>query len=1508
MKTTNIEDIYSLASTQREMLFWSLVPREAGTFVGQFSCLLRGRLNYAAFEAAWRAVIQRHSILRTAFIWERVKEHMQVVMRSAGLPVRRYDCSSVPNLFRDGQLGLFLKKHREKDFDLRKAPLLRISLIEAEENTLRFILEFHHILLDGWSVPIVVGEMLHLYSTFCQGIPGTLPPTRPYKEYIVWLWRQDLSTARSFWEERLRGFSSPTPLPLDHSRGSRGLCQQAHAREEFRLPQDVSTALQSMAREHRFTISTLLQGAWGLLLGCHCGERDIVFGATVSGRSPKIDGIESMVGLFINTLPVRLAVDANCELLSWLENVQRRHAEMCQYEYTPLLDIQRWSAVKPGTLLFDSIVVCENYPVDMSLRQGVVDLALEDVRADEMTPFALSLLASPDLRATLIYDQRRFSKATIIRLLLHFRRILESLPLYVHRRLGEIPFLTEPEGHQLLVEWNDTEAAYPENAGIHELFEAQTARTPDAIALAFGTRQVSYRELNRRADCLANHLRCFGVGPETVVGVCLDRSLEMVVALLGILKAGGAYLPLDPGNPGERLKFQVDDAGVKLLLTQAALAERFRGWQVPTIRLDVGWEKIAATAYQCPVTTATPRNLAYVIYTSGSTGRPKGVMVDHRALCNQIVWLARCFELSGADAVLQKTSFTFDASVWEFFAPLAVGARLVLADLGGQGDTDYLVNAIREYGITFLEGVPALLRVLCECADLVACHSLRTVFSGGEALLPEVRDHFQASSKARLCNTYGPTETCNCITYCSCDRGQNQGLVPIGRPIANTQIYIAGPDGEPAPTGVCGELRVGGVCLARGYLGQPDTTAECFIPNPFGGASGERLYCTGDLTQYLPDGNIEFIGRRDGQVKIRGCRIEVGEVEAVLSCHPAVSQVVVAPQEGASHEKRLVAYVTGRDGEIPETSELRRFLQEHVPDYMIPSVFVSVPSLPMTASGKIDRCALPALCGARPALAEEYVAPRTDTERTLAETWSQVLGCSQVGIHDNFFELGGDSLLVVRVLYEAQNRGLKVTIRQMLEHQTIEELAQVATAAEDEGMGSATHVGPAPLLPSQQWLLERNLPDPQNYNEAWVLKTTRRFSARVLEQAVRSLSRHHDTLHVRLERVPQGWRQVFEEPGHGAVFSEVDLTSLARSHRVRLLPVLLREARRSLNLAAGPLVRFVHFRLGPYGAGRLLVVVSHMVHDGMSAIILLSDLAMAYRSVHQGVAPQLLPPTTSSKLWAERLYAYAQTSDARAELDFWLGQPWPLVTPLPVDGPGGPSANTYESSATIDVSLSRQETESCIVAIARAYEMPVEDLLLGALGQCVSRWAAVGLVLVDVTVSGREPLFSDVDPSRVMGYFTTVYPMVLDLRDDRTASDLLACVKLQLDRVPHRGLGYGVLRYLSNDEQTRRRLAQLPEPQIKFNYTGRFSRHFDAEAIDVPFRPARESVPGVLNKTDLRKYVLNFETTIQDGQLLVSVKYSRNMHKAETITALCDAYLRCLRSLARRRPGAFCHT
>jgi len=1474
---------------------WFLDRLEPGTPVYNIPAALRltGLLNVPALEQSFNEIIKRHEVLRTTFAVVD-EQPIQVIAPEQSITLSVIDLKELPVAEREAEAQRLANAEAQRPFDLASGPLLRSTLLQLDETEHILLFTMHHIASDAWSMDVLVREVAVLYDCFCSGKPSPLPELPiQYADYAIWQrqWLQGvLETQLDYWKHQLGGNLPVLELPADRPRPNVQTYQGAT--QSFHLSSELTAALKTLSQQEGSTLFMALLAAFKTLLHRYVGTGDIVVGSPIANRNRS--EIEGLIGFFVNTLVLRTDLSDNPTFRELLGRIQEVTLGAYAHQDLPfdlLVEELRPQRELSHTPLFQVTFALQHTPMSAVELSG---LTLQPLENDSGTAkFDLSLLmeeTETKLQGSFVYNTDLFDAATITRMAEHFQTLLVGIVANPEQRVAELPLLTTTEQYQLLVEWNHTQVEYPLDQSIYQLFEAQVERTPDAIAVVFADQQLTYQELNARANKLAHYLQALGVAPDVLVGICMERSLEMVVGMLGTLKAGGAYVPLEPTYPQERLVFMIEDACVSVLLTQERLVDLLPKRQAQIVCLDRDWEAIAQESDRNPTSKVSSDHLAYAIYTSGSTGKPKGVAIPHRAICNHMFWMQAEFPLTQSDCVLQKTPFSFDASVWEFYAPLLAGGRLILAQPGGHQDSAYLLKLIAQQQVTILQLVPSGLRMLLEEKMLDTCKSLRRVFCGGESLSIELQERFfSCLPDVELHNLYGPTEATIDTTFWICQPGDKQRTVPIGRAIANAQIFVLDSYLQPVPIGVPGEIYIGGEGLARGYLNQPNLTAEKFIPNPFNNFGlPSRLYKTGDLARYRQDGKIEFLGRIDHQVKIRGFRIEQEEIEALLSQHPNVRETVVQVREDFPGEKRLVAYVVPQE-QSPTVSELRSFLKQNLPEYMVPSVFLLLNALPLTPNGKVDRKSLPAPDTGRPELEGVFVPPGTAIEETLVKIWSQVLRVEKIGVHDNFFQLGGDSILSLQVIAKANQAGLQLTPKQLFEHQTIAELAAVSGTTTLFAAEQGIVTGFLPLTPIQHWFFEQALPDSHHWNQSVMLEVHQPCDPLLLEQIVQQLLAHHDALRLRFVPDTAGWQAINAAPDEATPFSVVDLSVLPKSEQTQAIEEIAAALQTSLNLSAGPLVRVALFELGAKQPNRLLIVIHHLVVDGVSWRILLEDLQTVYQQLSQGKTVQLPPKTTSYKQWAKQLTQYAQSDAARSQIDYWLSKS--CQQSLPVDFPGG--ENTVASACTMSVALSQEETKFLIQEVPVAYQTQINDVLLTALVQAFRQWTGESSLLVDLEGHGREEIGENVDLSRTVGWFTTIFPVLLNLGEASDPGDALKTVKEQLRSIPDRGIGYGVLRYLS-EESIIQQLQALPQAEVKFNYLGQFDQVLSDSSL---FRPASESCGSTQSQRGSRNCLLEVNGIIVGGQLRLDWTYSKALHQQATIEKLAQGFVEVLRSL-----------
>ena len=1483
---------YGLAPMQSGILFHVLYDTsETNPYLVQFPVEFVGPLDVPQLRKAWRAVVDRHTVLRTAFVWEGLDEPLQVVQRDIDVPFAELDWRGASADAQEQLLEGLLSDDRARGFELGTAPLLRLTVARMADERWMVLWSFHHMLLDGWSAQLVQKEVFAHYRASLENRTLRQGNPTPYARHIHWLDTQSKPESEEFWRRSLGDFEAPTDLGIDWVTGENGF-----ADVEFEFTAAQSARFREFARIHRLTLNTVVQGAWSLLLSRYSGNDDVVYGNTVSGRPASLPEVESMVGLFINTLPVRTSMPADARVGEWLRGLQEQHLELRQYEYSSLAEIQGWSGVPKGEPLFKSILAFQNFPeFDADdLPHGLTRISRRNV---ERTGYPLTVMVYNNelLKIGISYDTSLFDRASIERMAGHFEVLMSSLVADAEAQLGGLEMLTEAEHQQMLVEWNDTAEVYTGDATLHRLVQLQALERPNAVAVVFGEEQLSYRELNERANRLAHYLRGRGVGPEVLVGVCIERGIDMVTALLAVLKAGGAYVPLDPEYPAERLEFLLRDTAAPVVLTREALRDRLPTGVRELVCLDADGVSIARQPATDPDSGVQPDNLAYVIYTSGSTGMPKGVQIRHRSILNRLHGTDGNFGFGPEDVWSLFHSFAFDFSVWEIWGALTYGGRLVVVDHETSRNAAAFAELLIEQRVTVLNQTPSAFSLLQEQVrpDVAGKLSLRLVIFGGEALQPtSLRSWWKANSGAgpRLVNMYGITETTvhatvRDITEADMERA---AVSPIGQPLADTKMFVLDAVGRVVPVGVAGELWIAGVGLARGYLNRPDLTAERFVEREIGG-SVRRMYRSGDLVRWLPSGELEYLGRLDHQVKVRGFRIELGEIESTLVAHPQITAAVVLMSEDVPNDRRLVAYVVPTDGALLGVGELREYCLTSLPDYMVPSSFVCLEALPFTVNGKVDRRALPAPDGARPELDTELVEPRNSVEEVLTRLWADVLGVDQVGVHDNFFELGGDSILSLQVISRAKRYGLHLPAHIIFDYETVAEIAchapqdAAAPAAQDRVHGDA------PLTPIQEWFFDLEQFEHRLFNQSKLLRTDD-LDAAVLERALASVVEHHDALRLVFEHTSSSWTQTHRTVLESELLERHDISSLPEAELWEEMRRRADQLHRKVDLENGPLLRGALFELGAGHGQRLLIVVHHLAIDGVSWRILLRDLGETYGSLSVGERVVLPLKTTSYQVWAERLRQYASTTAATEELGYWAGQRRAVA--LPRDQAG---ANINASLGSVTLALDSEETRSLLRDLPSTFKTRINDVLLTAVAHAVRTWTGNDSVQFALEGHGRENLFPDIDLSRTVGWFTSLFPVEFRLESCEDLVAELEAVKEQLAGVPNRGIGYGILRYLGSTA-VREELRDLARPEISFNYLGQF----DAEVTGLGhYADDGEPKGEPIDPQGRRPHLIDIIASVHAGALSVTVHFSKNIHDENTAEALASSTVSALRELIR---------
>ncbi|MEH2040965.1 amino acid adenylation domain-containing protein [Nostoc sp.] len=1505
-----------LSFAQQRMWFLYQLESQSPFYNEGLQLRVAGVLNIEALQQSINEIIRRHEILRTTFPAVDGKP-LQIISPSLTINIPVLDLQSLE----ESEAQQIVTKEARQPFDLINGPLLRVTLLRLGPEFHVLVLIMHHIITDGWSMGIFIQELSSLYRAFTLSSPLLLPELPiQYADFAVWqrqwLTEEIQKQQLNYWKQQLAGAPPLLELPTDKPRPP--VQTFSGATQKFQIDQNLSKQIKTFSQQSGATLFHTLLAAFVVLMFRYSDQDDICIGSPIANRNRR--EIEALIGFFVNTLVLRNQIEGNPTFSKFLSQVRQvatsayTHQDVPFEQVVEALQPERSLSYNP---LFQVVFVLENFLLD-TLELPDVTLTPQFVERGT-SQFDLTLAVwetKQGLIGSWEYNSDLFEPDTIARMTSHFQTLLAAIIANPNQPISELPLLSQPERHQLLVEWNDTYTPYPKSKCIHQLFEEQVEKTPNAVAVVYEDESLTYQQLNLRANQLAHSLQTLGVGAEVLVGICVERSPLMLVGLLGILKAGGAYVPLDPAYPQERLAFMLEDAQVSMLLTQENLVPTLPLHKARVVCLDSDRANFSTSKENLPHTVTTDY-LAYVIYTSGSTGRPKGVQIEHRGLLNLVFWHQQAFAVSSLDRVTQVAGVAFDACGWEIWPYLTAGASIHFPNDETRLDPEQLRDWLLSKAIT-ISFLPTPMAEKILSLNWPANAALRTLLTGGDQL----HQYPSTSHPFEVVNNYGPTENTVVATSGTVPKKQQAYLPPgIGRAIANTQVYILDSLLQPVPIGVTGELYIGGESLARGYLHRPDLTAERFIHNPFkrsrgqgaggkgetedqftncdrvGGASRReactkysRLYKTGDLVRYQADGNIEFLGRIDNQVKIRGFRIELSEIEAILTQHPQVRDAVAIAREDIPGVKSLAAYIIPELTQ-PTSNELRLFLKSKLPNYMVPASFTFLEALPITPNGKVDRRALPV-----PEFESDestgFVSPHTHAQEVLAKIWQDVLVLKQVGIHDNFFELGGDSIMSMQIIAKANQAGFKLTPKQLFQHQTIAELATVAGIINSVQSEQGLVTGAVPLTPILHWFFEQNLPEPHHFNQSFLLEVPANLQPELLEQALQKLLSHHDALRLRFVQQDGRWQQ-YNSDASDVSLGIADLSYLPPAEQLRAIAIRADEAQSTLNLTDGPLMRVVLFNLGN-SPGRLLIVIHHLAVDGISWRILLEDLSEAYKQLEVGKTIQLPAKTTSFKDWAIRLQDYARSQELHSQLDYWLDSMRFPIAPLPLDYAAVAQDNTVASSQIVSVYLSVEQTRALLQDVPGAYNTQINDVLLTALVQTFTRWTGSYSLLIDLEGHGREDLFDDVDLSRTVGWFTSIFPVLLQLEDRNDPGEVLKSVKEQLRRIPNRGIDYGIWRYISPDESDRNQLPAFPKAEVSFNYLGQFDQ---TQLATLSWKYAQESSGSIHSPKGQRRHLLTVNGLVVEGRLKLEWQYSEHFHSWATVKNLANEYIEALETI-----------
>ncbi|MEG4404822.1 amino acid adenylation domain-containing protein [Microcoleus sp. MON2_D5] len=1504
---------FPLSFAQQRLWFFEQLTPGNFTYHILAGVRLTGTLDARALDRSLNELVKRHEVLRTAF--KTINgQPVQAIASNLELKILEIDLRSLPETERSREVERLIAAEAKLAFDLSQAPLLRAKLLHLSDSNWVLLLSTHHIISDAWSMGIFIQELATFYQAFCTGKPSPLPELSvQYADFASWQrqWLQGevLETQLAYWKKQLGGNLPVLNLPTDRPRSAVQTFRGAV--HKFTIPKAIAEEIAQLSQREKATLFMTLLAAFKTLLYRYTGQEDILVGSPIANRNRR--EIEELIGLFANTLVFRTNLSSNPtfkELLGRVREVALGAYNHQDLPFEKLVEIIHHERDLSHNPLFQVLFSLRNVRTPQIKLPGVTLSSLEIEQKTARFDLALDLEEGLEgINATLEYSEDLFDASTARRIAGHFLTLLESIAANPEQRLSSLPILTKPEQQQLLFEWNNTQSEIPKNQCVHELFEAQAERTPDAIAVVFKNEYLTYRELNKKANNLASNLQKIGVNREVLVGIYVERSLEMMVGLLGILKAGGAYVPLDPAYPPDRLAFMLEDAKISVLLTQKKLLETLPKTSASLVFLDADWEGISSCD-EPVVGLQNSSNLAYVIYTSGSTGKPKGVQISHASAVNFLSSMRQQLAIADRDVWLAVTSLSFDIAALELFLPITTGSRVVVASREVASNGEKLLETLTNSGATVMQATPASWKMLL-AAGWQGNNQLK-ILCGGEALPRQLANQLLLRGAA-VWNLYGPTETTIWSTLYQVD-GKDES-VSIGRPIANTQIFILDSYLMPVPVGVFGELHIGGAGLSRGYLNRPELTAEKFIPNPFAKDGihasfilhpsslilSERLYKTGDLARYLPDGNIEFMGRSDHQVKVRGFRIELGEIEAVLSQYPAVREAIALVREDNPGDKRLVAYIVanselraGHGDTTPTDSEfinhLRVFVKQKLPQYMMPSAFVLLEAMPLTPNGKIDRRSLRAPDTNTAEFESNFVEPRTPDEQLIAEIWAEVLGLERVGIHDNFFELGGHSLLATQAISRLRQAfQVEVPLRSLFESPTVatvtESLLQYRAEQKLKAppIKRASRQGELPLSFAQQrlWFLDQLQPGNPAYNIPAAVRLKGALNVAVLEQTFQEIIKRHEALRTTFNSVEGRPAQVIIS-SFNFTLPIVNLRELSQAEReAEAMRLAAEEARQPFDLTKWPLLRVTLLHLDDTEY-LLLLTVHHIVADGWSMGVLVREVAALYEAFGSGKPsplPELSVQYADYAVWQTN---WLQGEVLEAKLADWKQQLGQILPPLQLPAKQPRSAVSSDRAEIQEFQLSGQVSEA-LNALSRQQNVTLFMTLLAALQTLLYRYTNQEDIVVGTDLANR----TQVETEALIGFFVNILVLRTDMRGNPTFRQLLDRVReVTLKAYTHQDLPFDKLVEELRPDRT---LSQTPLFQVLF-----VMQNAPMPALEM----AGLTLIPVAIDSGTAKFDLALFVSETDTGIVGSWKYNSDLFDRETIAQMSNRFETLLGSIA----------
>ncbi|WBW96387.1 non-ribosomal peptide synthetase [Oceanirhabdus sp. W0125-5] len=1472
IKKVEEKEYYPVSAAQRRIYMLNQLEGVGTTYNISKVIILEGILCKEKLEQAFKELVRRHESLRTSF---------EMLNGEIVQKIHKESCIEVIYEEAEENQILELKNKFIQPFDLSKAPLIRVKFVKIRNDKHILFVDMHHIVSDGVSTFIMIREFADLYNE--KKLPEL---SVQYKDFTAWqnkLFESEaIKKQEEYWVNTFEGDIPVLNIPTDYSRPA---VKSFDGNEiYFEIDNNLSEKLKLLAKNMKSSLYVVLLSAYYTLLSKYTGQEDIVVGSPIAGRNHA--DTQNMIGMFVNTLALRNYPKGEKTFEGFLKEVRDNFMaayENQSYQFEELvtkLELERHLDRNP---LFDTMFVLHNKQSDEISINDLIIKPYNNTKTVSKFDLTFNAVESEDnINVSVEYCTKLFNEDTIKRLISHFKRILEEITDNPKEKIKDIDMVSEEEKKQILFDFNETKAVFPDDKTIHQIFQEQVNRTPDNTAIIFDDKSLTYSELNSKANQLARELLENGVKPNEVIGLVVERSMEMIIGMIAILKSGGAYLPIDPAYPKDRIIYTLEDSKAQILLTKSNLLSDLK-YDGKIINMDK--DSIYLREDSNLRVDNTPNDLAYVIYTSGTTGKPKGVMIQHKNVVRLLFNDKFQFDFSESDVWTMFHSFCFDFSVWEMYGALLYGGKLVVVPKSEALDTTEFLKLLKRNKVTVLNQTPTAFNNLIKADNgnddggLV----LRYVIFGGEALKPAMLKSWKVKyPNTKLINMYGITETTVHVTYKEITEHEiNLNISNIGKPIPTLNVYIMDKYMNVQPIGIPGELCVGGIGVGKGYLNKPELTSTKFIVNPYN--EKDIIYRSGDLARLLPGGDIEYMGRIDHQVKIRGFRIELGEIENQILKHEAVNEAVVITREDDKRGKYLCAYIVIKR-EVT-VDEIREHLGKTLPDYMIPSYFKHIDKIPLTSNGKVNKKALPEPDG-NIITGVEYVAPRNEIETKLKTIWEEVLGVEVVGINDNFFSLGGDSIKAIQVASRLNKYGLKMDIKDLFKYHSIGQLSRFIKTS--SAISNQSYVeGEVSLTPIQvQFFQEKNI-ERHHFNHSIMIFRESGFDEVHIRKVFTKIVEHHDALRM-VFKTQEKIIKEYNRDLDGEYFELTVVDLRGEGDCVNSIEEEANKVQASIDLENGPLVKLALFKTDE--GEHLLITIHHLVVDGVSWRIILEDFESSYKMIQNNEEIKLPLKTDSFKRWSKNLQDFAQSNELKKQVDYWVKIESSNIKSLPRDNR---VLKRKERDCSIaSMTLDTQYTEMLLKDVNKAYNTEINDILLTALGQAFKKWTGEHLVLINLEAHGREEIIKEIDITRTVGWFTSQYPVILDMCEDNDLSKLVKNIKEDLRHIPDKGIGYGVLKYLSPEEIISKDKFNL-QPEISFNYLGQFDEDLKTEMFEISKMPTGMSASQEIE----RKYAFDINGMVIDNKLVLNFSYDEHEYNKSTVQKLVDYYYDSLTSI-----------